>query len=185
MGKSLHKKSRKERIQGPVMLLSGLILLGTFFIWKFHQARILSFNTQAVEVTSQDEGTWPIKLTIPRLRVDLEVREAAIIDGVWQISPDSASHLNVSSGLGGSGNTIIYGHNKNGVLGPIRWMSPGDIIELTGEDGKIYTYSVEKTVEVEPDNLEYISPKDYEVLTIYTCTGFLDSKRFIIVAKRV
>ena len=167
------------------MLVSGLILLGIFFIWKFHQARILSFNTQAVEATSQNEGTRPTHLKIPRFGVDLEIREAAIIDGVWQISPDSASHLNVSSGLGVSGNTVIYGHNKTSIFGPIRWTSPGDLIELTGEDSVIYTYKIEKTIEVEPDNLEYVLPKNEEVLTVYTCSGFLDSKRFVVVAKRI
>ena len=185
MGESFHKKTLRERNQALILFISGLIFIVIFSVWRVYRSRILSFDTQATEVAAKNEGTRPTHLKIPRLGVDLKVSEAAIIEGVWQISPDSASHLNVSSGLGGRGNTVIYGHNKTNILGPIRWMNIGDVVELASEDGKTYTYSVEKTVEVESNNLEYILPKDYEVLTMYTCTGFFDSKRFIVVAKRV
>ena len=185
MSKASGKEGFRERNKAFILFISGLIFIVIFSVWRVYRVRILSFDTQATQVAARNEGTRPIYLKIPRLGVDLKVSEAAIIEGVWQISPDSVSHLNVSSGLGGTGNTVIYGHNKTNILGPIRWMNIGDIVELTGEDGATYSYSVEKTVEVESDNLEYILPKDYEVLTMYTCTGFLDSKRFIVVAKRI
>jgi len=48
-----------------------------------------------------------------------------------------------------------------------------------------FEYSVEKIKEVKPDDLEVIKPTKDEILTIYTCSGFNDNKRLIIVAKRI
>lgn len=185
MVKKLQKKVKPKKNQGGALIVLGLVLLSVFSLWRANRARILSFNTKGAQVVAETEGTRPTHINIPRLRVDLDIRESSIINGVWQISQDTASHLDSSSGLGGGGNIVVYGHNKTSIFGPIRWLSKGDILELTGEDSKTYTFAVEYTVEVDPDNLEYILAKDSEVLTLYTCTGFLDSKRFVAVAKRV
>ena len=178
--------TKNPRSIGPIYLFIGVILLIISFSWKANRSRILSFNTpnsEALEKLVQKQGIKPIHLKIPKYSVDIDVEESTIIDGIWQVFPDRASHLDVSSGIAGGGNIIIYGHNKTKDLGPIRWTLPGDLIELTGEDGVIYTYRIEKTIEVEPDNLEYVLPQSKEVLTVYTCSGFLDSKRFIVIAK--
>ena len=36
---------------------------------------------------------------------------------------------------------------------------------------------------VESDAIEYVLPKNNETLTLYTCTGFADTDRYIVVAK--
>ena len=173
---------------GLIYFLIGIVLLTTYFAWKINRSRILSFkapDSSSFETVVQKVGAKPNHIKIPKFGVDMDVAEAQIVEGVWQVFPEKASHLGVSSGIDGGGNIVIYGHNKVNALGPIRWTSPGDIIELTGEDGVIYTYRIEKTIEVEPDNLEYVLPKSEEVLTVYTCSGFLDSKRFVVVAKKI
>ena len=48
-----------------------------------------------------------------------------------------------------------------------------------------YSYEVVDIKEVYPNQTEVIEETDDETLTLYTCSGFADSKRLIVVAKRV
>lgn len=175
------KKAKINSLNPP--LIVGISLLLIFGAWRYHEARILSFNTKSIS-QFESSGVKPRYIKSYPVGVDIEIGDATIKDGVWAILPNSANYLLGSAGLGDSGNIIIYGHNKDNILGPIRWMKVGQKVEIEGSDGKKYQYEVVKTDTVDPDNLEYIKPTDSETLTIYTCTGFLDSKRFIVVAKR-
>lgn len=165
-------------------ILIGIFLICIFLGWRYHQTRILSFNTKSVS-EFKSSGVKPVYIKSYPVGVDIKVGETTINNGVWSILPDSASYLLGSAGIGDKGNSIIYGHNKDNILGPIRWMKVGQNIEVLGSDGNKYLYEVTKTDTVDPDNIEYIKSTDSETLTIYTCTGFLDSKRFIVIAKRV
>lgn len=178
------RKKQKTKLLRNLPLFLGLLFISIFSIWRYHQVRILSFNTDSVS-QFESSGVKPRYIKSYPVGVDIEIGDATIKDGVWAILPDSASYLLGSAGLGDNGNIIVYGHNRDSILGPIRWMKVGQKIEVEGNDGKIYQYEVTKTDTVDPDNLEYIKPTNTETLTIYTCTGFLDSKRFIVIAKRV
>jgi LPXTG-site transpeptidase (sortase) family protein len=182
--RKVKKVYRKEK-QGFILLASGISLLLIFSVWRFHQVRILSFNAKEIAKIVSSTGIRPVYIKIYPIGVDVGVKETVIKDGIWVIQPDEASYLVSSAGIGDKGNMIIYGHNKDTILGPIRYIAVGAKIELKGSDGKTYNYEVTKTDTVDPNNLEYILPKSEEVLTIYTCTGFLDSKRFVVVAKRL
>ena len=180
-----NKKIGKNKKQARVLLLAGLFLIGIFSLYRFYQARILSFNAQEITKFSSTTGIKPVYIKIYPIGVDVAIKEAIIKDGVWAIYPDEAGHLATSAGIGDIGNMIIYGHNKDSVLGPIRWIKNGAKIEILGDNGKTYNYEVVKTDTVNPDNLQYILPQNKEVLTLYTCTGFLDGKRFVVIAKRI
>ena len=159
-------------------LIIGLLLLFIFFGWRYHQARILSFNTKEVAKINSS-GIEPIHIKAYPVGVDIDIKSAVIVKGVWPVFPDSAGFITNGN------NTIIYGHNKDNIFGPIRWIQKGTKIEILGSDDKTYMYEVIKTDTVKPDNLEYINETETEVLTLYTCVGFLDSQRFIVVAKRI
>lgn len=178
------KDAFKKEKQGFILLFSGLLLIAVFSVWRFHQARILSFKLSGYEEQSKT-GVVPTYIKMYPLGVDVKVKEALIVKDVWQVYPDAVSHLASSARIGEKGNLILYGHNKNEILGPIRWAKEGAIIELFDEAKNKYSYKVVKTDTVESDNLTYILPTSEETLTLYTCIGFLDSKRFIVVAKRI
>jgi LPXTG-site transpeptidase (sortase) family protein len=103
-------------------------------------------------------------------------------DGQWTISPDQASYLMQSAAPGENGNTIIYGHNKRSILGNIRALKGNEIIVLTLSDGTTREYQINFITEVDPTETEFLEPTDTETLTIYTCSGLFDSKRFIVQA---
>ncbi|OGM76420.1 hypothetical protein A2210_00225 [Candidatus Woesebacteria bacterium RIFOXYA1_FULL_40_18] len=165
-----------------ILIILGSILILVFAGWRFYTARILSFEGQVQEAVAK-EGYRPVSIKISSINLSLDVSEGAVADGVWQISKTGASHLNVSVNPGEGGNTVIYGHNKNSLFGPIRWLEKGAEIEVSDENGNKYIYVVSETLEVTPDKIDYVLPKSEEVLTLYTCTGLFDSKRFIVIAK--
>lgn len=186
------RKSKKTRfvlllnfLKSNVLIVLGLLLISIFLVWRYHQERILSFNIKANQNLEVASGVKPVYIKSYPLGIDVSVKESRIVNGVWTINPNSANFLISSKGLGEEGNTLIYGHNKNEILGPLRWASVDTIIEVTGSDNTVYKYKVIKTDIVDPDNLKYVLPTESETLTLYTCTGFLDSKRFVAIAKRV
>jgi LPXTG-site transpeptidase (sortase) family protein len=183
-------KRRKSGNRGKKRSSLNLILLGILFVCLFflrqqYKARSLSFfaNNSSQFSTSVKNGYKPVRIMIDAYHVNLEVKEASIKDGIWQVWDGAANHLDSSANPGGGGNIVIYGHNKNSVFGPIRWLSTGEVIKLTDEEGTEFLYKVEKTVETSPDDVNYVLPKNTEILTLYTCTSLFDSKRFIVIAK--
>lgn len=173
-----------QKKQGLALLILGLLLIALFSGWRFYNARILSFKTDNVSASVETQSSNPVSISIPSIKLALPVEESAITGGVWEISSKGASHLDQSADPGEAGNIVIYGHNKNSLFGPIKRLKEGDLIEITAENGTLYTYRVVKTVITTPDDIEYVLPKNEEILTLYTCTGLLDSKRHIVLAKR-
>ena len=126
----------------------------------------------------------PVRILIPGINIDLPVVEAKVINGYWELSETSASHGVGSANPGQSGNTVIFAHAREGLFVSLRNIKTGDRIYLL-TSGRWYRYSVDTTKLVSPDQTEVISPATDEILTLFTCSGFLDSKRLIVRAKPV
>lgn len=170
----------------PIFLIAiGVLLMLSSAGWRLYQLRVLSFfgngGAGSVRITNKN---LPKAIRIDSLAINLPVVESSITNGVWEIPSGGAGHLNTSSGIG-SGNMVIYAHNRNNLFGPIRWIKKEGVIEITGQDENTYRYRVYETSEVTPDKIDYVLPKSEEVLTLYTCSGLFDSKRFIVLAKRI
>lgn len=179
---SKSKKKKNQKREAIFYLILGTLLISLFVGYRLNRARILSFDRAPQAVTASTLGK-PIQLEIPSLNIDLSVEEAVIKDGVWQISPKNVSHLATSAVPGQGGNIVVYGHNKASILGRLRSIKEGEKIYLKNQTGEIFPYVVEKTVIVNPDDIQYVEKKNEEVLTLYTCTGLFDSQRLVVVAK--
>lgn len=160
---------------GLLMILAGLYLT--------YQQTILSFTTppppqQIVNVRESP----PVRIRIASGSIDLPIEVGWIRNGKWDISPKNASHLATSAHPRESGNIVVYGHNKEAIFGKLRQVKQGDLIELETAEGESHDYRVTEISQVTPKQIEVVLPTDYEVLTVYTCTGFLDSRRLIIKA---
>lgn len=171
------------------MVVVGSAMMGTYLGWRAYQTTILSFDNRVLAnqefVRSSSDLPKPVKISIPKVNLELGVEENTIIDGTWEISETGASHLDNSANPGEEGNVVIYAHNKTNLFGPIRWLSLGETVLVTTEDGQDHTYEIVESVVVDPDRIEYVLPKDEETLTLYTCTNFFDKDRHIVVAKPV
>lgn len=125
------------------------------------------------------------RVKIDKVGLDLAVEPAVISDGTWEVSATGASHWSNSANPGQGGNIVIYGHNKNNLFGPIRWLNLGDKIEITDKNENKYEYIIKQIVTTNPDQVEYVLPTEEETLTLYTCTGFFDKDRYLVISRPV
>jgi len=164
-------------------LLVGILLISASIILK-NDANKLSFNDQLLysprvltEVTFK-----PIQIEIPDVNVKLPIEKTTITNGTWQIAQNGVSYLDFSSGIGDDTAAIMYSHNTKDRFGPILKLENGDKIKITATDNTVRSYRVINTETVTPDRIDVLTSTKGEVLVLYTCTGFLDSKRFIVKA---
>lgn len=162
-----------------------MVLIGAGFYFSY-QKTILSFDQipWPAEIVAEEKVlAQPVAIEVESQGIKLPVEEGKIVDGIWEISPTSASHLDISAHPGQEGNIVIYGHNKKAIFGPLLRIKVGEVIKVRTSDGQVHQYLVESTQTVKPSQIEVVQPTDYEILTVYTCTGILDSERFVIKAR--
>ena len=162
-----------------VLLILGLLLLASG-AYLSYQKTILSFSEVPVQAQEVTRGELPTEIVISSAGIDLAIEMGTINNGIWEISETMASYLASSGKIGQSGNVVIYGHNKTSIFGSLTKVKVGDKITLKSEKGNLYDYQVEEISTVKPTEVSVIAPTSYEVLTVYTCTGILDSKRLVI-----
>lgn len=171
------------------MMIVGIFFMSLSVIHWYFKFQALSLNKELLakyasyEIASQINPI-PKKIYLP-WRLNVTVSEQIFTEGNWTISENEASHLATSANPGEAGNIIIYGHNKRTILGNIRALKGKEIITVTTEDGGEHKYQVTKIIEVNPNQTKFLEPTEDETLTLYTCSGFMDSKRFIVQAKPI
>lgn len=170
-----------------ILIITGIILMSTALWWQDYSRSILSFSSiiSAPIPTPNPITTKPIRIRIPSTGIDLPITEAKVVNNVWEVTTAGANHWDTSGNPGDTNNIVIYAHNWKTLFGPLLTVREGEHIELTDETGKLFTYEITQTVSVKPNQVEYIQPTDDETLTLYTCTGFLDSMRFMVIAKPI
>ena len=125
----------------------------------------------------------PQKVYIPKLARTLYVSDGKIVDNRWIISPNGVSYLTTSVVPGRVGNSVIYGHNTANILGGLWRVNTGDDIYVVMDNGQIYKYQVSERKEIDPSQVDILNESTDARLTIYTCSGFLDSARFVVISQ--
>jgi len=189
MPKKLNKSSRrflrnflKTSIFTKLLLISGFlfVIIPTFFFVN-ETVQLAFFTPKVTEVKRiLPPPSW---ISIKSVGMELPVFEEAISGSTWGISTDGISHLNISANPGEEGPIILYGHNTNNRFGPIRWLSPGSQVDLLTTDGKHHLYKIVKTEQVDASFVTVLTSQKGENLILYTCDGFADLKRFIVIAR--
>jgi LPXTG-site transpeptidase (sortase) family protein len=125
----------------------------------------------------------PTRISIPDLTIDLPVIPARIKDGHWPTTPVGVSYLTTSARPGEPGNSIFYGHNWPRLLGRLKKVQPGQIILLsTSSNSAALKFQVDRVQTVSPSDISVLASTSYPQLTLYTCTGFSDSQRLVVIA---
>ena len=127
-------------------------------------------------------GHTPSGLIISSIHVWLPVYPSKINNGNWETSRKGISFLSSAVKPGETGNAIFYGHNWPNLLGNLGRVKPGDSIQIISVDGQTTTFIVSTIQEVSPNDVSVLSQTTDKRITLYTCTGFLDSKRLVVVA---
>ena len=176
-------KGDKFRITtSKILFIAGIFFLSASILWNLNQTIQLAFFTPKVTPV-KNSYSIPTQITINKINLNLNIEETAINNGIWQIAQNGASHLTISARPGEKGPIIIYAHNTNDRFGPIRWLSVGETIKLTTKDGKTHNYKISQTMDVQPDKLSIFTNAKNETLILYTCDGFADLQRFVLLAK--
>ncbi len=121
----------------------------------------------------------PVKITIDLL-LEKEITAQEYKNGVWTIADTTVAHLVTSAFPYEPGNIILYGHNTQAVFANLKKIQLGNAVRLTLQNGAVRSYTVTEITEVTPDKVQYLQPTTTETVTIYTCAGFMDSKRLIV-----
>jgi len=159
-----------------------LFLFG-FLVIKAHSSSSLSFSQKPQFEIESSEEQYSARIIIPDLKIDLPVFSAKAEGEKWEIFENAASYLLGSGIPGQKGNVVIYSHNKRHLFGPLLRIKKGVEIKIENKKGEIFSYEVLETKIVAPSQIEILLPTEEPTLTLYTCAGFADSKRFVVVAR--
>ncbi len=178
-------KTRRKKLSSLTLLL-GLLFL-SLFSWELYirnrPTRLAFASTPQLEERSEyKEDKTPTVLKIQNAGIELPVIPASFEGNTWPTTSKGTSFLSSSTLPGDIGNTVIYGHNWSNLLGPLFKVLPGDTIKITTKDGTQFTYTVQFTQVVDPTQTYILNNTSDSRLTLYTCTGFLDTKRFVVTA---
>lgn len=172
------------------LIVAGILLVGLSIALGFqrYNPHRLSFDfdlQEPVQVKAvKKDAPLPTRITISGTPINLPIVESTIHGQEWETTDKGVSYLSLSPIPGEKGNSILYGHNWTNLLGPLVNVVPGQLIRIFYADGSSVRFVVEGTAMVTPTDTSILLPSKEPLLTIYTCAGFFDSKRFVVTARR-
>ncbi len=170
-------------LSSKFLIFSGLLLLlfGAYLVFQRYSPKTIEFNNLKV-VSASSSNLIPVRIIIPSQKIDEGIYGAKITNGQWETTDKGISYLLSSPVPGARGNSILYGHNWISLLGKLTNMKPGQTIQIVLNNGQTRTFVIQFTSVVDPNETHILAQTKDSRITIYTCTGFLDSKRFVAVA---
>ena len=192
------KSTKKSRLQKPVTYKSNLKhLIGQLnnikyvILWGLIGAIVFGAGPIIYQNVSQywDNQTQnhieqsdfqPTRISIPQFKLTIPIKEATVSGNQWDIFNNEASWLKDTGNLQ-IGNIIIYAHNKKFLFGRLPELPTGAVIQLESKAG-IKEYTITETIDGTPEDIEPLLSNENQ-LTLYTCDGWWDTKRYIVIAK--
>jgi len=181
-GKTSSRQWRRRFFIGLIVAGVGMMGVGVGHRYLYQRSLSLQKEILASNQTLATNKVIPVRLKIWDM-INIPVEAVPLNHNQWLISETGATYLAESAGIGEPGNMIIYGHNKREILGNIRVLKGGEKFTIGGSDGKQYQYQVSWVREVDPNETRWLQPTTTHALTIFTCSGLMDSRRFIVRAE--
>lgn len=159
-------------------------LLGGYYFWQRTNPQRLSFNINPTSTFTQTSmsSAKPIEIIIPDLNIDLPIYPATIEKGKWEATTKGVSYLTSSPAPGDQGNSILYGHNWQNLLGKLTRAKTGQEIQIKFDDNTARIFIITSASVVSPQQVSVLEQTQDRRITLYTCTGFFDQKRFVVAA---
>ncbi len=172
----MHVLSKITIIAGIVFILYGCVLL-----WLRNNPKRLSFNNYTSRI-NYTPRFYPISVAIPDASIQTPIFPSKLKGEGWEITNKGVSYL-VSSPIPGTrGNSILYGHNWPTILGNLENVKTGQKVIILTNTGSKKEFIIKSIAIVTPDQVHVLDPSNDVRITLYTCTGFLDSKRLVVTA---
>lgn len=167
-----------------------LIFLGVFSIgfasnllWQRINPNRLSFDQSALDLSkTYQSSTYPKYISIPDLSINAPIYPSEVKSGHWESTTKGISYLSSSPSPGEWGNSILYGHNWNNLLGNLTKAKVGQEIIVVYSDGSQKKFKISFVQTVYPTQSDILNQTDDKRITLYTCTGFMDAKRLVVTA---
>lgn len=154
-----------------------------FLFWQRNNPKRIKFaNIPTNSFSSKIKSSYPTRIVIPDLKIDLPVFPASVHGQVWDTTTKGASWLALSPIPGERGNSILYGHNWTNLLGNLIFAKPGQKIKIIYNDKSESSFLILSTAIVSPESVSVLNQTKDNRITVYTCTGLFDQKRFIVTA---
>lgn len=177
------------RIVSRFLLLSGFaaLLWSGFLTYKFYAPgkNLFPVDRITLEHAVATLSKKPLTFAIPSLSIELPVVPGRIEGSQWAMTRQGISYLETSPVPGQQGNSIFYGHNDRSLLGNLTKAKPGQVVRIGFDDGTRQDFVVDLTGEVTPKQTEILQDAGDTRLTIFTCSGLFDQKRFVVIATPV
>ncbi len=171
-----------------IFLGAVLFVVGLYFVWERNSPNRISFDVSPpaqkgslIEAEVLPQGK-PIVIKIPSIDKELAIIPSKIVNNRWESTKNGVSYLATSPIPGELGNSIFYGHNYPNLLKDLTKVKVGDEISVVFENGGERKFEVHFTQEVGPNQSTILNPTGDKRITLYTCSGFFDSKRFVVTA---
>lgn len=189
-----HEHSRILRVR-YIATVAALYLLSGIFGWYVLTPFSPLDHSRAVALTRAAQSSYlptvierieysgrPMRLVIPGSSIDIPVNEGYYdsADNSWTLSGYYAQFAMISTlanNIGGE--TFIYGHNNDFVLGALRHKTPapGATALLYTDNGHIFSYSFQSATSLGPSDTAVLNYAGPPILMIQTCTGSLNEWR--------
>ncbi|OGD89545.1 hypothetical protein A3F45_01440 [Candidatus Curtissbacteria bacterium RIFCSPHIGHO2_12_FULL_41_17] len=169
-----------------IRLFGLAVVLLTWGFLTFQSISIINQNINGsknkVETVQKPSGR-PQRLYIPKLSRIAAISEGQIVDSRFVVSETGVSFWPSSAIPPNIGNSVIYGHNRANILGGLPKVGRGDLLYVVLDNGQYVVYQISETKRVRPSQVEILNPSDDARLTVYTCDGFKDRERFVIIGR--
>ena len=174
------------RVFPRVLVYFGIfcLIFAGFLYWQRTNPTRLKFDTEKIEssLSTSSTNVEPRALIIADLGIESDIYPASIKNAKWEATSKGVSYLSSTPVPGEIGNSVIYGHNWKSILGNLVKARPGQTIKILYSDGSRKEFEIKYTQVVTPDQTQILDQTGDNRITLYTCTGFLDSKRFVVTA---
>jgi len=176
-----------RKILGNILLSAGVCftLYSGLMYFQSISPRTVSFENAFPQNINYDTSVdSPERLIIKDLGINLPIVPTQISNNQWGLTDSGVSYLATSPLPGNQGNSVLYGHNWKSILGNLQKVKVGDTIDVVYKDGS-KEFVVMYIQIVSPQDISVLDPTEDSRITLFTCTGFLDSKRLVVSAREV
>ncbi len=174
--------SRSFRLLGACSILIGCFIVSLPFVPILLPIQPKAASPQVVEVSSSAISGYPTRIIIPKLDLSVPVFAVPYAEESWTVPTGGAAILTNPTAVGARGQ-VIYGHNWRSVFASLTKANPGDIIATEYANGQRKLYTVTEVFTTDSTDPSALTRGSDTSLSIYTCTGWLDSKRIVVVAE--
>ncbi len=164
-----------------LLSVTSLLITGFLLVQRFV---ILPAPFVPTVAAAQMPTGSPTQISIPSQHIQLSLFPAIVVDNHWPTTTQGVS-LEVNPSQDKNNSYIMYGHNWPSLLGNLHKVEVGDVLLLHYEEGQEKQFRIEKMLIIAPTQLEVLQEAKENTVLLYTCTGFLDRLRLVVVAKLI